>query len=151
MATRSYSESRKSSNLVCCIPTLLRVTIISGIERREGITLRTVLLVLQSKAFCFAVQEALSECYHVIAAQGPKSGADLLKEQPDILILDLFMPGIDGFCFLKQNLHLLPPTVVLFTTLINPQILLTASDLGVNAVFRKPCSISAMLKQLEQI
>lgn len=113
--------------------------------------MRTVLLFLQSEEFRYAMHEALREHYHVLSAQDTTSGADLLKEQPDILLLDLFLSGTNGFLFLEQNCSLLPPTVVLFTTLINLQILQTASDLGVDEIFLIPCSIRAVLKRLEQI
>ena len=113
--------------------------------------MRIVLLIIQSEEFRFAMREALQEHYCVIAAHDIASGADLLQDKPDILFLDLFLPGTDGFRFMEENRNLLPPTVLLFTTLINPQILRIASDLGVNAIFRTPCSISAVLKQLKQI
>ena len=111
--------------------------------------MRAVLLLLQSEGFCFATQEALREHYDIIVAQDAESGAALLRERPNILVLDLFLSGSDGFSFLKRNRHLLPPKVLLFTTLANSQILQTASDLEVDALFIKPCSISAVLKQLE--
>lgn len=129
---------------------ILHDTIIFGIDGREVITLRTVLLVLQSEEFCFAMREALKEYYHVIVAQNAALGAELLRERPDILILDLFLSGTDGFCLMEGNRHLLPPTVLLFTTYVDQQILLTAEDLGVTAVFLKPCPISAVLRQMEQ-
>lgn len=113
--------------------------------------MRTVLLVLQSESFCFAVQESLKEYYHVTVVQDTVSGTALLQAQPDILILDLFLPGTNGFCFLEENRYLLSPIVLLFTTFIDSSILHTALDLGVSAVFIKPCSISAVLKQLERL
>lgn len=111
--------------------------------------MRTVLLVLESEDFSLTMQEALLDHYRVIVAHHAKSGAALLQETPDILMLDLFLPETDGFCFLEENHSLLPPTVLLFTRLADPQILHTASALGANAVFMKPCSISAVLKWLE--
>ena len=113
--------------------------------------MRTVLLVLQSDSFRYALSEVLKDRYHVTIAQNAALGAELLREQPDILILDLFLPCTDGFRFLEKNRHLLPPAVLLFTTYADQQILLTAEDLGIDAVFLKPCSISAVLKELEQI
>lgn len=113
--------------------------------------MHTILLVLQSEEFRFSMHEALQKHHRVITAQDTTSGAVLLQEQPDILMLDLFLTGTDGFHFLEKNRSLLPPTIVLFTTLINPQILQTASDLGVDEIFLKPCSIRAVLKHLEQM
>ena len=111
--------------------------------------MRTVLLVLQSDSFRIAVQEALQEHYHVITTQYSISGADLLHEQPDILILDLFLSGTNGLRFLRENYSLLPQTVLLFTPLANPRVIYAAANLGVSALFMKPCSLSAVLKWLE--
>ena len=111
--------------------------------------MHTVLLVLQSEDFRLAIQETLQEHYCVIMAHDALSGAVLLQKCPDILMLDLFLPETDGFQFLEDNHCLLPPMILLFTTFADPQILNTASDLGADAVFMKPCSISAVLKWLE--
>ena len=129
---------------------LLHDTIILGIDRREVIILRTVLLVLLSDSFRYAMHDALKERYRVIVAPDAILGAELLNKHPDILILDLFLSGTNGFSFLKQNRSLLPPTVLLFTIYTDQQILDTAESLSVHAIFMKPCSISAVLKQLEQ-
>lgn len=112
--------------------------------------MHTVLLVLQSEDFRFTLQEVLQEHYQVILAKDAASGAALLREQPDMLMLDLFLPETDGFQFLEENRCQLPPTVLLFTPLADPQILHTASELGVDAAFMKPCSLSAVLKWLEE-
>ena len=111
--------------------------------------MNTVLLVLQSEDFRFAVQKALQKQYHVIAAPDVPSGASLLQKRPDILMLDLFLPETTGFRFLEENHRLLPPVVLLFTTYADPQIQQSASDLDINAIFIKPCSISAVLSWLE--
>lgn len=129
---------------------LLHGTIIFGIDGREVIILRTVLLVLLSDGFRYAMHDALKEHYHVIVAPDAILGAELLNEHPDILILDLFLSGTNGFSFLEQNRSLLPPTVLLFTIYADQQILDTAESLGVHALFMKPCSISAVLKHLDQ-
>lgn len=110
--------------------------------------MHTVLLVLESEEFRFALEDELKSHFQVIAAQDAASGAALLQDRPDVLLLDLFLPGTDGFRFLEGNRVLRPPTIVLFTRLINPQILQTASDLGIGAMYLKPCSLSAVLKHL---
>lgn len=108
----------------------------------------TILLVLESEPFRYALTDELKSHFQIIAAEDAASGAAMLQARPDILLLDLFLPGTDGFRFLEENRVLRPPTIVLFTRLINPQILQTASDLGVSAMYMKPCSISAVLKHL---
>ena len=111
--------------------------------------MRTVLLVLQSEDFSQALQNLLKHRYQVISAKNAVEGADLLRRQPDFLLLDLFLPSTDGLTFLKQNQLHLPPSILLFTTVADPAILDAASKLGIQAVFLKPCSISAVQTWLD--
>lgn len=111
--------------------------------------MRTVLLVLRSEAFAQALQDMLKYRYRVITAKNAEAGAVLLQHQPDVLLLDLFLPGTDGLTFLEQNKSHLPSSILLFTTLAEPAILDAASELGVQAVFLKPYSISSVQNWLD--
>ena len=109
----------------------------------------TILLVLESEPFRYALTDELKSHFQIIAAEDAASGAAMLQARPEILLLDLLLPETDGFRFLEDNFELLPPTIVLFTRLTNPQILQTASDLGVSAMYMMPCSILAVRKYLQ--
>lgn len=111
--------------------------------------MRTVLLVLQSEPFRSVLHETLRGYYCVLSAKDPIEGAVLLDHQPDALLLDLFLPGADGFSFLRANYRKLPQAVLLFTRLNDSSILQTAADLGVSTVLLKPCSLSSVQKWLE--
>ena len=111
--------------------------------------MRTVLLVLRSEDFAQALQDVLKYRYRVIFAKNAEEGAVLLQHQPDLLLLDLFLPGTDGLTFLEQNKSHLPSSILLFTTLAEPAILNAASALGVQAVFLKPRSISSVQNWLD--
>ena len=111
--------------------------------------MRTVLLVLRSDDFARALQDMLKYRYRVISAKNAEEGAVLLQHQPDVLLLDLFLPGTDGLTFLEQNKSHLPSSILLFTTLAEPAILDAASALGVQAVFLKPRSISSVQNWLD--
>lgn len=111
--------------------------------------MRTVLLVLRSDDFAQALQDMLKYRYRVISAKNAEDGAVLLQSQPEILLLDLFLPGTDGLAFLEQNKPHLPSSILLFTTLAEPAILNAASELGAQAVFLKPCSISSVQNWLD--
>ena len=111
--------------------------------------MRTVLLVLRSEDFARALHDMLKYRYRVISAKNAEEGAALLQHQPDVLLLDLFLPGTDGLTFLEQNKSHLPSSILLFTTLAEPAILNAASALGVQAVFLKPCSISSVQNWLD--
>ena len=111
--------------------------------------MRTVLLVLRSKDFAQALQDVLKYRYRVISAKNAEDGAVLLQHQPDFLLLDLFLSGTDGLTFLEQNKPYLPSSILLFTTFAEPEILDAVSELGVQAVFLKPCSISSVQNWLD--
>lgn len=111
--------------------------------------MRTVLLVLRSEDFAQALQDMLNHHYRVITVKNAEEGAVLLQHQPDVLLLDLFLSGTDGLTFLEQNKSHLPSSILLFTTFAEPAILDAVSELGVQAVFLKPCSISSVQNWLD--
>ena len=106
--------------------------------------MRTVLLVLQSEDFRLILQDTLKDRYCVLTAKNAEEGTALLLHRPHILLLDLFLSAADGITFLEQNRSLLPSSILLFTSLADPVILNAASELGVNAVFLKPCSLTSV-------
>ena len=111
--------------------------------------MRTVLLVLRSEDFARALQDVLKYRYRVILAKNAQEGAVLLQHQPDVLLLDLFLPGTDGLTFLEQNKSHLPSSILLFATFVEPSILNASSAFGVQAVFLKPCAISSVQNWLD--
>ena len=65
---------------------------------------KTILVVEDDKFLReLIVQKLESEGYDIVqAVDGEKGVAQLKKEKPDIVLLDLLLPGIDGFEVLKQ-------------------------------------------------
>lgn len=108
----------------------------------------TVLLVLESEDFRLALVDALQRDYHVISCGGPETGMGLLKQRPDILVLDLMLPGMDGLTFLENTREFHPPVILALTPQISPYILQAVSDLGVGFVITKPCTIRAVTNRI---
>lgn len=108
----------------------------------------TVLLVLESEDFRLALEDALRSSYHVIPCGDPDAGMTLLKQHPDVLVLDLSLPGMDGLTFLENTKELHPPVILALTTQISPYILQAASDLGAGYVITKPCTIRAVTNRI---
>lgn len=115
-----------------------------------------VLLVLESEDFRLALQEALRRSYSVTLCGDAETGMELLRQKPDVLVLDLSLPGMDGLTFLENAEALLPPVILVLSTQITPYIRQALSDLGAGFVIMKPCTIRAvtnrvadMLRKLE--
>ncbi len=66
---------------------------------------KKILIIDDEEDFCFFVKknlEAISN-YEIITAHKGKKGIQIArKEKPDLILLDIMMPGIDGFEVLKR-------------------------------------------------
>ena len=66
---------------------------------------KKILIIDDEEDFCFFVKknlEAISN-YEIIVANKGKKGIQIArKEKPDLILLDIMMPGIDGFEVLKR-------------------------------------------------
>lgn len=73
---------------------------------------------------------------------------------PDLVLLDLNMPGLDGFAVL-EHLRSSPATrslpVLVLTTSTNPRDVNAAYEAGANAYFRKPVDLEAFERLLSGI
>lgn len=110
--------------------------------------MRTILLILASEDLRLLLGKILQKDYSVSVCGDASAGADLLQQRPDAMVLDLFLPGTDGLTFLEENQSLLPPVVMVLTQYLNSELLQELYDIGVDYVFMKPCSHSAIVKKL---
>lgn len=99
-----------------------------------------VLLVLESDITAKLVMEALSG-YDVRICTADESESTLMQFRPDALVLDLFLPGIDGFSVLECCRESLPPVVLPLAVLVTDYIQKKAAQLGAGFVIPKPCCI----------
>lgn len=65
---------------------------------------QTILLVEDDRALIEMYEAAFElEGYNILKAENGKEGLEVLKkETPDIILLDILMPGMNGFGFLKE-------------------------------------------------
>jgi DNA-binding NarL/FixJ family response regulator len=72
------------------------------------------------------------------AATGSQAVDATLKHRPDILILDIAMPDVDGLSALSIIKFFVPEThVIILTALADPSYLTRASELGADGYFSK--------------
>lgn len=104
---------------------------------------RKVLIADPSEEFREALSQALAPYFQVIPCiRGDEIPALLASQQPDLLILELSLPGLDGISLLEQ-LSCRPPVLVV-TDLLNPYVYQSLVRLEVEYAIRKPSPVQAV-------
>jgi DNA-binding response OmpR family regulator len=88
--------------------------------------------------------------YNVVSTMRGDHAIDLVKaEKPDIIILDVFLPGMDGFGVLKElrTFSQLPVIVVSARDSLGPE----ALELGANEFMGKPFKPEDVIKRIRAI
>lgn len=86
--------------------------------------------------------------YDVVTAPDGQEALDLVKsESPDIMLLDVIMPGIDGFGVLERLRTFSELPVIVFSARTeNAQ---KALSLGANHFITKPLDVDDLVKRIE--
>ena len=101
---------------------------------------------------CGMLQEALEETgrFTVVASTG--DGCEVLplisKAKPDILVLDLVMPGLDGLNIMQRMEGDDRPMILATSSIGTHEIIAQAGDLGAAMFIRKPYLEDAMVDSL---
>ena len=103
--------------------------------------------------FRIALMESLQGAYQVrTCAEGNEALALLREFQPDLVILDLMLPGLDGITILERAVESgIRPMVLATTRFDSPYILDRAGNLGVGYMMRKPCDLRATIDRLSDL
>ncbi len=101
-----------------------------------------VLIADDHGSFRRALRTALEHSHAYEICGEAKDGIEALRlaeeANPDVIILDLLMPGLNGFNSAKQIRAVLPDTpIVLLTLYDNRQVKLEAERCGISAVISK--------------
>ena len=115
--------------------------------------MRKLLIADYNEEFRTALAAALQEQYHVLCCKSGTEALTLLyQEHPDILVLDLMLPELDGLTLLERahagGLH---PVVLVVTSIISPYVFGCAQRLGIEYVVRKPCEIEAIVSRIKDL
>lgn len=93
--------------------------------------------------------------YRVVTASDGHAGLECIAmERPDVVLVDLLMPGIDGYEFCRRvragpGLADLP--LVLFTAMASTEVQLQAGRAGANSVMMKPFDRAELLDCLARL
>jgi two-component system, NtrC family, nitrogen regulation response regulator GlnG len=86
--------------------------------RKRNATVKHILIVDDEEAVCWALQRALGREGHAVsvAASAEQAFALLKRQRPDVLILDVRLPGMDGLTALARVREILPDVPVIVVT-----------------------------------
>ena len=85
-----------------------------------------------------------------ICSTGTDALAMLETLQPEILLLDLSLPGMDGLTLLQKS-QFKPKYILALTNLATPVVVQAAVDAGVQDMILIPCTIRHIVKHLDAL
>ena len=91
-----------------------------------------------------------------VAQAGSASRALIMaaRLRPDLILMDLCMPGVDGWEAIQQLRHQAGPTdmpIVALTALPDPVAHQRAIEAGCQAVLVKPCDLELLLQEIRRL
>ncbi|MCK4786068.1 MAG: response regulator [Desulfobacteraceae bacterium] len=89
--------------------------------------------------------------FNTIVAESGEEAIDKIKENPDVVILDIKMPGIDGHEALKEIKKLSPDLpVIMLTGHGSEKAAKEGIEFGAFDYLTKPCELQALLSKIRE-
>lgn len=117
--------------------------------------MKKILIIDDERDFCLFVKlnfELDSDYEVIIAVDGKEGLLAAQKEEPDLILLDLSMPGISGqevLKRLKENSKTRSIPVLILTAMDNKELKSKISESSVSDFIVKPCRIECLRARIE--
>ena len=86
-----------------------------------------------------------------IALNGKQAVRMVEERQPDVLVMDILLPELDGLSVLEAISSVVPPPIVIATSaFISNYVTVTAMNLGVRQLIKKPCDAASVAASVER-
>lgn len=90
--------------------------------------------------------------YEVVTANNGEEGIQFIKEKnPHVIVLDLMMPGMDGWQVCKRVRAFSNVPIVILSALDDPAMIAAALDAGADDYLVKPVSSSILVAHLNRL
>lgn len=115
--------------------------------------MRKILIADESEEFAAALCEELRGICCVRACREGHQALDMLRSfEPDLLVLDLMLPGLDGISLLQMAARDgLSVNVLATTSFVSPYVTDAVQRLGVSYLMLKPCALDAVLARIDDL
>ena len=115
--------------------------------------MRKLLIADCNEEYRTALAAALCSKYHVLCCRsGSEALALLQQEHPDIFVLDLMLPELDGLTLLERIAASgICPMVLAATPIFSEYVISCAQRLGIEYLVRKPCAIEAVASRIQDL
>ena len=115
--------------------------------------MQKILIADGAEEFPAALAELLRGEYHIrITAEGNQTLEMLRLFQPDVLVLDLMLPGLDGISLLQAVEEMgLKPMVLATTRFVSSYVMEAMDRFGVGYLMMKPCDVQATLARIRDL
>ncbi len=114
---------------------------------------RRLLIADGTEEFSLALAEALSGAYELRSCRTGLEALELVSTfRPDILVLDLMLPGLDGLSLLQSTPVMeLKPIVLATSRFVSDYILQSIARLDVGYLMLKPCDLKATVSRIADL
>ena len=117
---------------------------------------RKILLVDDEEGFLSVIKEALEIRGFdiVIAKSAIEAGLELSSKKPDLILMDIKMPGIDGLqacAAIKKNPDTANIPIMIVSAISEEAQIKKAHKMGVSDYFIKPVDIEKLVKRIKEV
>ena len=115
--------------------------------------MQKVLIADGTEELCIALAEHLQSRFQVITCREGNEALELIfSYRPDVLVLDLMLPGLDGISLLREaEAAGQLPIVLAITRFVNDYVIETLTQMGVGYIMRKPCDTMAAVERVTDL
>jgi putative two-component system response regulator len=115
-------------------------------------TTKTILCIDDSNTALMLLEYALNEAgFQPLIALSVEEGIQIIKKQvPDLILLDLSMPAISGYDFLKMKseLHVEKIPIIIVSAFDSPQSIAKTKELGATDFISKPLKMELVIEKI---
>lgn len=115
--------------------------------------MQKLLIAEDSPEFSSALAALLQNSYQIqVCHNGPDALAQLRSFLPDVLVLDMMLPGLDGISILSTAVSEgICPMTLLVSRFYSDYAVTAATQLGVGYLLRKPCDLHATATHIRNL